>query len=205
MERCRIKPAKGGRTIRSLLAGAAHRNEGDTSAVKRILCALVVVVAGCGGGKAAKQPEAPVLAKANTVALGEMVQGVEAAKQKSGQDEAIERLKAAVAKDPGLWEAHYNLGVLLAKKGSFAEAEPHLAKAAELSPNSEDVALALGEVRRRGGKLDQAADGLSAFVKAYPDAVDARFALVAVLREAGRVDEAIKNAREVLKRRPNDS
>ena len=167
-------------------------------------CALLLLVAGCGG-KAAKQPEAPVLAKANTVALGEMVQGVESAKQKSGQDEAIARLESAVAKDPGLWEAHYNLGVLLARKGSLSEAEPHLAKAAELSPNSEDVALALGEVRRRRGELDLAADGLAAFVKAYPDAVDARFALVAALREAGRVDEAISNAREVLKRRPNDS
>ncbi len=159
MERCRTKPAKRLPDDSKLAGGRSASKRGHTTtAVKRALCALVLVAVGCGGARGAKQPEAPVLAKANTVALGEMVQGVEAAKQKSGQDEAIERLKAAVAKDPGLWEAQYNLGVLLAKKGSFAEAEPHLAKAAQLSPNSEDVALALGEVRRRGGKLDQAAD-----------------------------------------------
>ena len=171
--------------------------------MRRAVVALALVLSGCGSSP--KHAEAPVLPKADTRALGEMVQGVEAAKQGSSQGEAIERLKAAVARDPGLWEAQYNLGVLLARKGAFAEAEPHLLKASELAPNGEDVALALGEVRRRRGELDLAADGLSAFVKAYPDAVDARFALVAALRESGRVDEAIKNAREALKRRPSDA
>lgn len=168
-----------------------------------LLGGAFVVMAAVGCGASHKKVEAPALAQANTEALGTMVQSVEAEKQ-SDRDRAITLLRQAIAKDPSLWEAHYNLGVLLARKNDLAGAEPELAKAAELAPNAEDVALALGEVRRRRGDPGAAADGLAAFVRSFPDAIASRMALVAALRESGRLDEAIKNATELLKRRPND-
>src|SRR6185295_12253133 len=116
--------------------------------------------------------------------LGSMVKGVEAAKQSNDRDHAIDLLREATKKDPQLWEARYNLGVLLADRNRLAEAETELAKAAELAPNAEDVAVALGEVRRRRDEPEAAADGLSAFVKGQPNAVEARIALVLALREA---------------------
>jgi tetratricopeptide (TPR) repeat protein len=167
-----------------------------------ILLATLLVGA-CGGSK--KHVEAPALARADNQALSGMVKGVDLAKQKSGKDQAIELLRAAVQRDPSLWEARYNLGVLLAQRDRLAEAEPELAKAAELAPNAEDVALALAEVQRRRGHPDAAADGLERFVKAQPTAIDARAALVFVLRESNQLDAAIANAHEVLKRRPSDA
>jgi tetratricopeptide (TPR) repeat protein len=163
---------------------------------------LSLAVVACGG--ASKHVAAPTLAKVDTAALGQLVKGVDSAKRPEGRDDAIRMLEDALKHDPQLWEAHYNLGVLLADRDRLPEAETHLKQAATLAPNAEDVALALSEVERRRGENDAAADSLLGFVKAYPDATRARIALVSALRESGRVDLAIDEARDLLKRRPSD-
>jgi tetratricopeptide (TPR) repeat protein len=45
---------------------------------------------------------------------------------------------------------------------------------------------------------------LSAFVASYPDATEARRGLVTVLRESGKADLALEQARELLRREPNN-
>ncbi len=106
--------------------------------------------------------------------------------------------------DGRLWEAHYDLGLVFAKLGELAKAEEHLAKAASMAPDNEQVAVALCEVRRRRGETKAAAEGLEAYTKSHPNALDARARLVVVLREAGRFDDAIGHARYILARRPLD-
>ena len=167
-----------------------------------VIALLALGLAGCGGGH--KKVDAPVLPPANPQALNKMVQGVAVARESGGRARAIDLLNKALAQDPKLWEAHYNLGLLLAETGDLGGAEKHLADAALLAPNTEDVAVALGEVRRRRGDYKGAADALERFVKAFPKAVVARVVLVSALRESGRIDEAIKQAREVLVRRSSD-
>jgi tetratricopeptide (TPR) repeat protein len=156
----------------------------------------------CGGS--AKKVESPTLPPANPHALNTMEQGVQAAKQPGGGKKAIGLFRSAVKTDPHLWEARYNLGVLLAEQGELAPAEKQLAEAIKLAPNAEDVVVALAEVRRRRGDASGAADVLDHFVKAHPQAIAARIALVSALRDSNKLDEAIKQAREVLVRRPND-
>jgi tetratricopeptide (TPR) repeat protein len=159
-----------------------------------------VVLFGCLGACAASQKKVEVKAQppANPQAVGKMVQGVQSAKDASGKERAIQLLKDAVAFDPGLWEAHYNLGVLLADKGDLKAAERELAQGAKLAPNAEDVAVALAEVRRRQGDASGAIEALQAFVKQYPDAKVAPIALVTALREGGKVKEAIEQGQRVL-------
>ena len=169
--------------------------------MKRLLFALVFLAA-CG--KSQQKVEAPTLAPANPVALGKMVQGVQAAKDSSGKERAISLLEEAVKADAGLWEAHYNLGILLADKGDLGTAERHLTTAQGLAPNAEDVALALSEVRRRRGDAQGAVDALAPFVKENPGASYAPVALIGALRESGKVDEAISQAQEVLVRHSKD-
>ncbi len=140
----------------------------------------------------------PTLPPANPQAVGKMVQGVQSAKDPSGKDRGIQLLRDALSADPGLWEAHYNLGVLLADKGDLKAAERELAQAEKLAPNAEDVVVALGEVRRRQGDADGAIDALSPFVKQNPQARVSTLALVAALREGGKVQEAIVLAQRVL-------
>jgi tetratricopeptide (TPR) repeat protein len=169
--------------------------------MKRLLCALLVVSA-CG--KPQQKVEAPVLAPANPVALGKMVQGVQAAKDAAGKDRAIGLLEEAVKADARLWEAHYNLGVLLADKGDLGTAERHLSTAQQLAPNAEDVALALCEVRRRRGDAQGAVDALAPFVKENPGASHAPVALIGALRESKKIDQAIAQAQQVLVRHAKD-
>ncbi|HEY6081121.1 MAG TPA: tetratricopeptide repeat protein [Polyangiaceae bacterium] len=164
--------------------------------------ALSLGLAACG--KSQQKVEAPTLAPANPVALGKMVQGVQAAKDASGKERAIGLLEEAVKADAGLWEAHYNLGVLLADKGDLAPAERHLNTAQQLAPNAEDVTLALSEVRRRRGDAQGAIDALAPFVKENPAASHAPVALIGALREGGKIEEAIAQAQQVLVRHAGD-
>jgi tetratricopeptide (TPR) repeat protein len=169
--------------------------------MKRLLLALLLATA-CA--KHQQKVEAPTLAPANPVALGKMVQGVQAAKDAAGKDRAIGLLEEAIKADARLWEAHYNLGVLLADKGDLATAERHLATAQQLAPNAEDVTLALSEVRRRRGDAQGAVDALTPFVKENPGASYAPVALIGALRESQKVDQAIAQAQNVLVRHAGD-
>ncbi len=166
------------------------------------LVTIALLVTGCGG--AAEQPRAPRLPPANPEALSKMVQGVGVAGDVGGRDRAIELHREALRSDPNLWEARYNLGILLAEAGKLADAEVELIAAAKLAPNAEDVAVALGEIRRRRGDPDAAARDLEPFVTAHPKSIAARVALVSALRESGALERAIEHAREVLVRRASD-
>lgn len=174
----------------------------------RALVLLALALPACGGG----HPQATGPAKtsnalppANPAAVAKMVQGVQAAKDPSSRTRAIALLKEAITIDPNLWEARYDLGVVLAGAGDLAGAEEQLAAAAKLAPDAEEVAVALAEVRRRRGEQKLAADGLGDFVQDHPNALDARTLYVAALRESAQVDKAIAQAREVLVRKPGDA
>jgi tetratricopeptide (TPR) repeat protein len=173
-----------------------------------VVLALALALPACGGG--AKVTTGPaktsnVLPPANPAAVAKMVQGVQAAKDPSTRARAIALLREAITIDPNLWEARYDLGVVLAAAGDLAGAEEQLAAAAKLAPDAEEVALALAEVRRRRGENKAAADGLGDFVQDHPNALDARTLYVATLRESAQVDKAIAQAREVLVRKPGDA
>jgi tetratricopeptide (TPR) repeat protein len=170
--------------------------------MKRTLLALAFSLAACGGTRA--QQQARALPAADPVAVGHMARGVAAAKEPGGARRAIQLLRQATNADPNLWEARFNLGVLLAETGDLTQAEQQLEKAAELAPNAEDVIVALGEVRRRRGEPEAAARVLARFVEENDQAVAARIALVSALRESGKISQAIEHARKVLVRRPSD-
>ncbi len=135
---------------------------------------------------------------------GKMVQGVQAAKDGS-RERAIALLREAIALDRGLWEAHYDLGVVLAGAGDLAGSEDELRTASKLAPDAEEVATALGELRRRRGENKDAADALGDFLQDHPNATDARILEVTALRDSGQLDAALKQAQEVLVRKPGDA
>jgi Flp pilus assembly protein TadD len=161
----------------------------------------------CGGGTTvAKGPAAAttVLPPANPQAVGKMVQGVQAAKEGS-RDRAVALLREAIVLDRQLWEAHYDLGVVLAGAGDLAGAEDELRAASKLAPDAEEVAIALGELRRRRGEYKEAADALGDFLQDHANAIDARILEVTALRDSGQLDAALKQAQEVLVRKPGDA
>jgi tetratricopeptide (TPR) repeat protein len=172
------------------------------SAHALVSCALALLVAGCGSNAVVQ--EAPRVPDARKEAVTKMMRGVERAAQASSLDEAIALFEQAVSEDPELWEARYNLGVLLAQRGDLAKARQQLEKAQELAPNAEDVVSALGEVLRRAEDPKAAVAILTAFVSGFPQASQARRVLVTVLRESGQLELALEQARELLKRESKD-
>jgi len=181
--------------------------------VKRfsVFAPAVAVMIACSvvacGGKTAKDPgKAQVrLPPANPAAVGKMVQGITFAKEPRGRPQAIALLREAVKIDPNLWEAHFDLGLVLAMDSDLAGAEASLKTAHSLAPDQEDVAVGLGEVRRRRGLSKDAAEGLESFVAQNPGATDARSLLATTLRDSGQYEKAIKEAREVLVRKSGDA
>ncbi len=170
--------------------------------------ALSAAVPACGGGghvTTGPAKTSTALPPANPAAVAKMVQGVQAAKEPTTRARAIALLREAIVIDPNLWEARFDLGVVLASAGDLSGAEEQLAAASKLAPDSEEVAVALAEVRRRRGEHKPAADGLGDFVQDHPNALDARTLYVAALRESGQVDKAIGQAREALVRKPGDA
>jgi tetratricopeptide (TPR) repeat protein len=180
----------------------ALRSRLQLSTRHRLASWLMLAALGCGGS--ATVQEAPQVPAARKAAVGKMMRAVESAGRPRGQQQAIELLKQAVAEDPDLWEARYNLGVLLAREGQLGQARLELERARDLAPNAEDVVAALGEVLRRSDASSAAVDVLKRFVTSYPDATQARRVLVVVLRESGKHEEALEHARELLKREPGD-
>jgi tetratricopeptide (TPR) repeat protein len=166
---------------------------------------FAALLAACGGKAKGPVVATRVLPPANPQAVVKMVQAVTLAKDPQAHDRAVQLLREALTVDPNLWEARYDLGVLLADAGDLAGAEESLAGAARTNPDAPDVALALAEIRQRRGEHKAAADGMGDFVQAHPAATDVRTLYVASLRDAGQVEKAITQAREVLVRKPGDA
>jgi len=171
-----------------------------------VLLFVGLSLAACG----TKGPNNPAEARArlppaNPAAVGKMVQGITFAKEPRGRAQGIALLREAVKIDPNLWEAHFDLGLVLAMDSDLAGAEASLKTAHGLAPDQEDVAVALAEVRRRRGLTKDAAEGLESFVAQNPSATDARSLLASTLRDSGQYEKAIKEAREVLVRKSGDA
>jgi cytochrome c-type biogenesis protein CcmH/NrfG len=162
---------------------------------------------GCGGSKQKEGPKVVEkgLPPANPIAVQRMVEGATAAKDPKMQQRAIALLREAIQIDPNLWEARFDLGIVLANAGDLANAEAELKAAAKIAGDREEVVVALAEVRRRRGSNKDAATALDEFVKDHPSALDARTLLVTALRDSGQHDKAIAQAREVLVRKPGDA
>jgi tetratricopeptide (TPR) repeat protein len=174
-------------------------------------CALVAIALAIASGCGSKATDKPVAgatvekrAPANPIAVSRMAQGVQAMKDKVPA-KAIEFFRDAIKQDGSLWEARFDLGIVLGQTGDLAGAEDELTRAAKMVPADEDVALALAEVRRRRGEAKDAADGLEDFVKANPNSLAARTLYVTSLRESGQYDAAISQAQNVLGKKPGDA
>lgn len=165
-----------------------------------VLCTFMIA---CGGGAKqgmSKVPTATALPPANPIAVSKMAQGASAAKEPGGTTRALELLREAVRIDPNLWEAHYDLGLVLAATGDLKAAEASLAEARRLVPDQEDPAYALAEIRRRRREFARGAEDLVEFVRLHPEATRVRMLYATQLRDSGQVDKAMRELRDVLVR-----
>jgi tetratricopeptide (TPR) repeat protein len=170
-----------------------------------LACACAIAL-GCGGGgtrtsgPTAGREQGPV----DAAALRSFQAGVHSmgGETRAARARAREHFEEAIRLDPQLWEAHYNLGVLLRRAGELRDAAAAFEAARAIQPANGDVLVGLAETRLALGERDPAAQLLQAYVEQHPESITVRVALTTVLRERGDYDAALAQAREVLVRDP---
>jgi len=110
---------------------------------------------------------------------------------------------AILAKNPGCWMAHYNLGIALNEQGNTDGAISHYREAVQLWPGYAEAHYNLGRLLAQKGRVDDAVAHYEKALETNPSDADAHNNLGVTLLAVGRVDEAIAHYRKALLIKPN--
>ncbi|HEX4523079.1 MAG TPA: tetratricopeptide repeat protein [Casimicrobiaceae bacterium] len=115
-------------------------------------------------------------------------------------DDALANYRGALKRSPALAEAHYNVGVLLARKGELAGAEKSFDEALRLKPSWAQAYLALGHLYFRQARYADAERSFGRAATHSPESVEALFNLATSRDRQRRWGDALpplKAAREL--------
>lgn len=117
--------------------------------------------------------------------------------------EALERHN--VAKNPGDFEAHYNLAAMLQAKNQMEAAIDEYETAVRLRPDDAVANNGLGAALLANGQPRPATAVLRAAIEARPEYAEAHYNLGIALTQMGEMESAAEEFRTVLKLQPNDA
>ena len=118
-----------------------------------------------------------------------------------GDIEALWR--TTLARNPGCWMAHNNLGIVLFQKGDTDDAIAHYRTTLEMQPDFWDAEYNLGIALLSKGQVDEAIAHCSNAVRIAPNDPDAQVALGNALLQKERIDDAIVHYQKALSMRPD--
>jgi tetratricopeptide (TPR) repeat protein len=118
-------------------------------------------------------------------------------------DEAIACYQKALALDPDLATAHYNLGNTRSRKGQLEEAIVCYRTAIALDPKFAMAHTNLGVALSRRGRVDEAIACYRTAIASDPKLSTAHYGLGLALAGRGQVDEAIACYREAIRLQPD--
>lgn len=110
--------------------------------------------------------------------------------------------RATIARNPGSWMAHNNLGYLLDESGRSAEAIPHFEEAVRLQPRFAPPFINLGSALLHQGKTDEAVRAFREAVRLEAGNAKAHAGLGHALAVAGHPDEALVHLTESVRLDP---
>jgi len=110
--------------------------------------------------------------------------------------------RTTIARNPGCWMAHNNLGIVLSQKGEIDEAIAHYRKTLEMSPDFADADYNLGNALLQKGEIDAAILHCQRAVTIQPNDPEAQVALGNALFQKGLIDESIVHYQKALGIRP---
>jgi protein O-mannosyl-transferase len=111
--------------------------------------------------------------------------------------------RTTLARNPGCWMAHNNLGIVLFQKGDIDDAIAHYRTTLEMEPDFWDAEYNLGIALLSKGQVDDAITHCSNAVRIAPNDPDALVALGNALLQKGRIDDAIVYYQKALSIRPD--
>lgn len=115
--------------------------------------------------------------------------------EEDSPEEAIAAYRRALEIDPGLADAHLNLGRLLHDGEQTAEAEPHYRRALELRPDDAIAAYNLGVALQDLGRLAEAVSAYLATLEIDPSLADAHYNLAGIYEDLGEPEAAFRHLR----------
>lgn len=116
--------------------------------------------------------------------------------------EALEQYAAAIALQPGRFEAHANIGSLLLAADRFGEAEAHLRRALALRPDEAPLHVALGQACSAQKRFAEAETCFARALATAPENAKALIAWAGALRQRGQFAQAAEAYRRVLQQQP---
>lgn len=115
--------------------------------------------------------------------------------EEDSPEEAVSAYRRALEIDPGLADAHLNLGRLLHERTEMAEAEQHYRRAQELLPDDATPAYNLGVALQDLGRPRDAAEAYEAALKRDPTLADAHYNLAGIYEDLGEPEAAFRHLR----------
>jgi tetratricopeptide (TPR) repeat protein len=111
--------------------------------------------------------------------------------------------RTTLARNPGCWMAHNNLGIVLFQKADTDDAIAHYRTTLEMQPDFWDAEYNLGIALLSKGQVDEAIAHCSNAVRTAPNDPDALVALGNALLQKERIDDAIVYYQKALSLRPD--
>jgi tetratricopeptide (TPR) repeat protein len=111
--------------------------------------------------------------------------------------------RTTLARNPGCWMAHNNLGIVLFQKGQLDEAIAHYRATLQMQPNFWDADYNLGSALLGKGQVEEAIFYCDKAVAMEPNDPDAQVALANALLQKKRIDDAIVHYQKAVTTRPD--
>jgi protein O-mannosyl-transferase len=111
--------------------------------------------------------------------------------------------RTTLARNPGCWMAHNNLGIVLFGKGQLDDAIAHYRTTLEMQSDFSDADYNLGSALLGKGQVDEAIFYCDKAVTMQPNDPDAQVALANALLQKRRIDDAIVHYQKAVAMRPD--
>ncbi len=111
--------------------------------------------------------------------------------------------RATLARNPGCWMAHNNLGIVLFGKNQLDDAIRHYRTTLEMQPDFWDADYNLGTALLGKGQVDEAIFYCDKAVRMQPNDPDAQVAFANALFQKKRIDDAIVHYQKAVAIRPD--
>jgi tetratricopeptide (TPR) repeat protein len=110
---------------------------------------------------------------------------------------------ATLAANPQAWGAHYNLGLVLAKKNQTDLAENHFRQALDIDPSFAEAHYNLGILLLSQGRIPEAISHLEKSANLKKDFSDAHYGLAVAYSRLNLTELAVKQLHETVRLRPD--
>jgi choline-sulfatase len=135
-------------------------------------------------------PEARLPDPKDKLPIFQLMNAAKAEAQEDKIEEAVAKMRRAIARDPGIVDAHLTLGTWLGKLDRPDEAIAEYKKALELKPDNDLAMLNLAYVYRGRGQFEAAIAGYRAVLRLDPGNTQARYQLATLYLDLGRRADA---------------